>query len=473
MSNAQFTWISPEEVAAPLPEASGDPEPRELSPAQLQALFEKAREGDAMATEIQAAKGFMAYAAWKFDEPDSDLTEVQRSFLFDEVAPAASTGLDFVDRLLSAPSLPEDMWTYGISKGLEAYLKQAETQARASQILEGFLGRGLATTNSDEDWNGNRMWRDLMRVAMEHLPAERLLPMAQKASKALPKGAFTAYRINLDWLPALHFKINPQGAIDGILKESLRGNNWRNAMRWLVKLASHPQTGPLLAPRLVEAVQNKPALLKRDGVLAALKRSGADVTPLGLNKATRTKFDRAHEGAADVAAWLLEHGVIQTPMTQATLDKVLEERADVALDRYLVLAVLAEAGVGSGFDTESGMWIVPYGDLLRDVLVPCAPEGMQASADIAPDEDREQVVYTIRAALGKVALQVRFTDYSDYFDVPVLFDLFNRILKKARLPQRYIAIETGDQCTEFVCMPSKTFKALASRWGLKEMPDWG
>lgn len=134
--------------------------------------------------------------------------------------------------------------------------------------------------------------------------------------------------------------------------------------------------------------------------------------------------------------------------------------------RWMLLDVLMRAKVLAHFDSESGFFPVPYGELLHESLIPIASSLGHVVAGVGRKREGEQCTYKIALATREVGVVTSFSDSSDYFHVPNLIELWNELFEGAGSPKRFMEIDSEDQTALVLCATRRAAQALADRTGL-------
>lgn len=136
-------------------------------------------------------------------------------------------------------------------------------------------------------------------------------------------------------------------------------------------------------------------------------------------------------------------------------------------DRWALLDVLTRTKVLAHFDAESGMFPVPYGDVLHESLIPLAWFLGRVVAGVGRKIAGQQCTYKIALATSDAGVVTTFTDSSDYYDVPSLIALWNTLLELKGSPKRLVEIESEDQTALVLCATPRAANALAKKFGLE------
>jgi hypothetical protein len=225
-------------------------------------------------------------------------------------------------------------------------------------------------------------------------------------------------------------------------------------------VAVHPETRREHVLDQIRPYVGHSSVVRQPALAAlALRALAPEASPedLGVPKAVAAAWNDAAITEASITETLVELGLISGRDVAPPSDRRRR------LGRELVLDVLIRARVVASFDTESGFSPVPYAELFEETLAPLAHE-------LAPIEIRVETtgpVYILRLAARGAAVDVRFEDESDYYDVGRILALWNTLFERAGASSRLHALTTGDQTGLVLCAPPKIARLLAKTFRLK------
>lgn len=136
-------------------------------------------------------------------------------------------------------------------------------------------------------------------------------------------------------------------------------------------------------------------------------------------------------------------------------------------ERWMLLDVLHRGKVLAHFDQESGLFPVPYGDLMHESLIPIASSLGRVVAGVGKKLEGEQCTYKIALATSDAGVVTSFTESSDFFHVPALIELWNHLFEAKGSSKRFMEIESEDQTALILCATPKAAKTLAMKHGLE------
>jgi hypothetical protein len=136
-------------------------------------------------------------------------------------------------------------------------------------------------------------------------------------------------------------------------------------------------------------------------------------------------------------------------------------------ERWMLLDILHRTKTLAHFDAESGLFPVPYGELLQESLIPIASSLGRVVAGVGRKLEGEQCTYKIALVTKDAGVATAFTESSDYFHVPALIELWNQLFEAKSSHKRFMEIESEDQTALILCATPKAAKALAVKHGLE------
>jgi hypothetical protein len=136
-------------------------------------------------------------------------------------------------------------------------------------------------------------------------------------------------------------------------------------------------------------------------------------------------------------------------------------------ERWTLIDLLFRTKVLAHFDAESGMFPVPYGDVLHEALIPIASSLGPVVAGVGRKVAGEACTYKIALATTDAGVVTSFTNSSDCFDVPSLIELWNHLFEAKSSPKRFVEIESEDQTALVLCATPRAASALAKKFGLE------
>lgn len=139
-----------------------------------------------------------------------------------------------------------------------------------------------------------------------------------------------------------------------------------------------------------------------------------------------------------------------------------------------LLTVLTTAGRMSYFDTETGFVPCEHHDLIRDLARGSGGRFMPECAVqfwLQDSEDDFDAPYLLHFLHGSRAYRFYAENFGDYYDVASILEALNFALEQAGMPERYLMLESGDQCAQIVFADPRGFGPIAERCGLTLAED--
>jgi hypothetical protein len=138
-------------------------------------------------------------------------------------------------------------------------------------------------------------------------------------------------------------------------------------------------------------------------------------------------------------------------------------------DPYALLGALAQAGLLTVFDAETGMvpcdhhrLILEFGEGSAGRFVPECPVQLWHQQG----EEDYDAPYTVQFLYRGKLYSFGAENYGDWYDVEAVQNAINFALADAGRPERYLALESDGQMAQFVFADPAAFLPVAERYGL-------
>jgi hypothetical protein len=136
-------------------------------------------------------------------------------------------------------------------------------------------------------------------------------------------------------------------------------------------------------------------------------------------------------------------------------------------DRWMLYDVLSRTKVLACFDSESGEFPAPYGELMHESFIPLAWFLGRVVAGVGRKVEAGKCTYKIALATSDAGVVTSFTNGSDMYDVRSLALLWNHLFEMKGSPKRLFEIEAEDQTALVLCATPKAATALARKFNLE------
>jgi hypothetical protein len=232
--------------------------------------------------------------------------------------------------------------------------------------------------------------------------------------------------------------------------------------------------GRVDAPRVLEAVAAALAVEEDEdvcgalvGVLVAHPDALAGILPRVAHKLggwTRMQLRWVAEGIGPRRAAEQLAGVIDPPPPRRL--KSLETKWQREHDPHVVLELLGKRRV-TWFDRETGDVVSDHAALCEQLAPLAGVKDLEAEQTGTARDKR----YTVRVAAA--ACEQRFTvdNRGDWYDLDAVLRGLDALLEALGRPERYFALETGDQSAIVVCAPGAKFRDASGALGIPIAPE--
>ncbi|MFL5728511.1 MAG: hypothetical protein ACJ75J_03395 [Cytophagaceae bacterium] len=178
----------------------------------------------------------------------------------------------------------------------------------------------------------------------------------------------------------------------------------------------------------------------------------------------------------EIAADLLSMGLIGKPVSQDLIKAVQEEGSQDYPS--LVFSLLEKLSLYHTFDAETGMVPNDYDSLIMDLTrskKDLAGLLIWMDADV-PDYNgavvdnqtmtEESTSYKITLVDADKAFIIKPEDIGDWYDVPLVLALLNRVSEERKVQERYILLEGGDQMAQVIFGNPAAVQKLRAKYRL-------
>jgi HEAT repeat protein len=251
-----------------------------------------------------------------------------------------------------------------------------------------------------------------------------------------------------------------------ILREHVRGTDAGRVLP--VVLHPFDEAGTSLPPAVVRLLLDRLGEPGRQAVEARLDRLDAHARWWALWKLRGLDLRSA---VTDLHA----AGVISLPPDEVLMgmrqpgEAGDEPRPLDLADPYALLGALAQAGLLTVFDAETGMvpcdhhrLILEFGEWSAGRFVPECPVQLWHQQG----EEDYDAPYTVQFLYRGKLYSFGAENYGDWYDVEAVQNAINFALADAGRPERYLALESDGQMAQFVFADPAAFLPVAERYGL-------
>jgi hypothetical protein len=333
------------------------------------------------------------------------------------------------------------------------------------------MQRYLLTYKNNKDRLGQHWAGDLAAVADESvIPV--LKEIIAKAKDCVSRAsALTAWA-----------RLEPERAVERALAEIKRDRPWEMLIEILARHAvadDFERIRKVLYPKSGKYKDRELEIADANLLLEKLGARGKDFVVANL--------ERFEQHAKQSINWRLKGFEVRAALKELHKANVLRDDPDEILkkakgqvdeddDSHLppdhpahLSRAIGDAGLETGFDTETGFVPCHHEELIREFaehsagrFTPECPIQIWHQQDENDYDGPFTVQFIYRGRLYRFGAE----NFGDYYDVESVVRALNKALEHNKQPERYIGMYTGDQTASFVFADPKAFLPIAKTYGL-------
>lgn len=190
------------------------------------------------------------------------------------------------------------------------------------------------------------------------------------------------------------------------------------------------------------------------------------LTDKALIQSIREKYELTKGSIETIAKDLYSMGVVDQPVPDSTLEKARHPKEEDSESGY-IYNFLNASGVFMFFDSETGYVPVPYDKLIEDFLHNTNGKVKDFTVGMDARENSEgKIAYKLTVVVNNRAYTVEPEEIDDWYDIPVVLNLVNKILADASIKERFNFLDSPDQMVTVIFGPEENVKTFAGKYKL-------